>query len=137
VKGDYPRWKACYDHEELSEYFSLSDADYSFVSQFRGDVNRHAVAVLLKSLLHLGYFPNDLMEVPETVRGFMASQLGLLWDSTDQYSGQSSTYDYHRAQIRRYTGWRFATVKGKKVLETWLVAQSSHTLAYTEEDLME
>jgi len=47
-------------------------------SSHRGDANRHGIAILLKSLLHLSYFPDGFQEVPESVRTFLAKQLGLL-----------------------------------------------------------
>ncbi len=58
MKGDYPRWKVTYLHEELIEHFLLSTAEHELIKQCRGDVNRHAVAVLLKALPYLGYFMN-------------------------------------------------------------------------------
>jgi Domain of unknown function (DUF4158) len=56
MKGDYPKFKASYSHDGLVEHFHLDTPDQVFVSGIRGDVNREAVAVLLKSLLYLGYF---------------------------------------------------------------------------------
>jgi len=43
------------------------------------------MAVLLKTVQYLGYFPDDLQQVPEAVRTFMAHQLQLLWDLTEHY----------------------------------------------------
>jgi hypothetical protein len=57
MKGDYLCFRASYEHEELVEHFFLHTAELEFVQGFRGNVNRNAVAVLLKSLLYLGYFP--------------------------------------------------------------------------------
>ncbi|MGH8066927.1 MAG: hypothetical protein ACRERE_17160 [Candidatus Entotheonellia bacterium] len=39
-----------------------------------------SVAELLKAVQYLGYFPDDLQQVPEAVRTFIAHQLQLLWD---------------------------------------------------------
>jgi hypothetical protein len=49
MTGDYPRFKASYTHEELVEHFLLSPAEHALVATCRGDVNRQAVAVLLKT----------------------------------------------------------------------------------------
>ena len=87
MTGDYPRFKASYTHEELVEHFLLSPAEHALVDTCRGDVNRHGVAVLLKAVQYLGYFPDDLQQVPEAVRTFIAHQLQLLWDHTADYPG--------------------------------------------------
>jgi hypothetical protein len=75
MTGDYPRFKASYTHEELVEHFLLSPAEHALVDTCRGDVNRHGVAVLLKAVQYLGYFPDDLQQVPEAIRTFIAHQL--------------------------------------------------------------
>jgi hypothetical protein len=80
MKGDYPRFRAAYSHEELAEQFLLTPTDLELISQCRGDINRHGMAVLLKSLFYLGYFPDSLRAIPSEVREFIAKQLGALWD---------------------------------------------------------
>jgi len=57
MKGDYPRFRTSYSHDELVEHFLLTPAEQHLIAQCRGDVNRHGVAVLLTSLRYLGYFP--------------------------------------------------------------------------------
>ncbi len=136
MKGDYPKFKASYSHDGLVEHFHLDTPDQVFVSGIRGDVNREAVAVLLKSLLYLGYFPTHLDQVPETIRTFIAHQLGLLWDHTDQYPWEGSTKDYHLSLIRKHTGWRFLTARDKAELEQWLRIEGAQS-AQTEADLLE
>ena len=64
MKGDYPCFKATYVHEELVEHFLLSPADRAVVETCHGETNRHSVAVLLKTVQYLGYFPEDLQHVP-------------------------------------------------------------------------
>jgi Domain of unknown function (DUF4158) len=69
-------------------------------------------------------------QIPEEVRAFVAAQLGLLWDSSEAYSWQGSTFDYHLAQIRQHSGWRFPTAQDKEELENWLRnqgAKEAHT----------
>jgi hypothetical protein len=69
-------------------------------------------------------------QIPEEVRSFVAGQLGLLWDSSEAYSWQGSTYDYHLAQIRRYSGWHFPTAQDKEEPENWLrnhATKQAHT----------
>jgi hypothetical protein len=54
MKGDYPCFSTRYSREQLIESFTLSQADLQFIAQFRGNVNRYGVAILLKSLQYLG-----------------------------------------------------------------------------------
>ena len=63
----------------------MSPTEHTLIETCRGDVNRQAVAVLLKAVQDLGYFPDDLRHVPETIRTFVAQQLQLLWDHTGDY----------------------------------------------------
>jgi hypothetical protein len=136
MKGDYPRFKATYTHEELVEYFLLSPAERALIDSCRGDVNRHGVAVLLKSVQYLGYFPDDLSQVPQEVRTFIAHQLQLLWDHTAHYPRHHSTRDVHFALIRQHIGWRFPTGQDKQELEIWLRRHGAPE-APTEEELQE
>jgi Domain of unknown function (DUF4158) len=136
MKGDYPRFKATYTHDELVEHFLLSPADHAMVETCYGDANRHSVAALLKSLHYLGYFPSDFQEVPPEVRTFIAQQLQLLWDCTAEYPWHSRTRDRHLALIRSRAGFRFPTGADKQALEAWLRTQGARE-SPTEEDLCE
>lgn len=103
MKGDYPRFRAAYEREELAAHFHLTASDLELIGQCRGDVNRQGVAVLLKSLGHLGYFPDDLHEAPREVKEYLAGQLNLLWDYTEHYPADERTRRYHLALIRGHT----------------------------------
>jgi hypothetical protein len=120
MKGDYPRFKATYTQDELIEHFLLTPAERALVDTSRGEMNRQGVAVLLKALQYLGYFPDSLQQVPLDVRTFIGHQLQLLWDSTADYPRHPSTRDVHLALIRQHTGFRFPTGQDKQTLETWL-----------------
>jgi Domain of unknown function (DUF4158) len=89
--------------------FLLTPAELQLVLTCRGDANRCGMALLLKTICHLGYVLDPMPQIPEEVRAFIAAQLGLLWDSSESYSWDGSTLDYHLAQIRQHTGWRFPT----------------------------
>jgi hypothetical protein len=103
VANAYPQFRSSYSHEELVEHFLLTPAELQLVLTCRGDGNRCGMALLLKTLSHLGYVPDPIPQIPEEVRSFVAGQLGLLWDSSDAHSWHGSTYDYHLAQIRQHT----------------------------------
>jgi len=66
------------------------------VLSFRGETNR--------------YVPEKLGDIPQELRAFITEQLGLLWDRSDNYPWYTSIRDYHVAQVRKFTGWRFLTV---------------------------
>ena len=81
----YPHFLPSYSHQELVEHFLLTPAELQFVLAFRGEANRCGVALLLKVLPYLGYVPERLGDVTPEVRTFVAGQLGLLWDCSDDY----------------------------------------------------
>jgi len=93
-----------------------------------GEVNRHGVAVLLKAVQSLGYFPSALSQVPAAVRTFLAHQLHLRWDHTPDYPWHSTTHDRHLLLIRQHTGFRFPTGQDKQALETWLRPSGSRSV---------
>lgn len=136
MTGDYPHFRTAYSHDELVEHFLLTPAEQGFIAQCRGDVNRHGVAVLLKSLLYLGYFPASPQEVPPDVKTFLARQLDLLWDPSVQYPTDARTQRYHLAGIRQHTGWRAPTADDKTALVGWLRDHSAPD-APTEVALLE
>jgi Domain of unknown function (DUF4158) len=132
----YPHFKPSYPHDELVEHFLLTPADLQFVLAFRGDANRLGVALLLKVLPYLGYVPEGFGQIPPEVRTFIAGQLGLLWDRSDDYPWYSSTRDYHLAQVRQFTGWRFPTAQDKVELEQWLRQRAAYE-AHSADALMD
>lgn len=136
MRGDYPRFRASYAHEELVEHFLLTAPEYELITQCRGDLNRHGAAILLKSLLYLGYFPDDLSSVPVEVKEFVAKQLNLLWEPSAQYPADERTQRYHLSLIRQHTGWRFPAAHDKEELEQWLRNEGAMSV-HTEEDLLE
>jgi Domain of unknown function (DUF4158) len=79
----YPQFRSSYSHEEMVEHFLLTPAELQLVLTCRGDANRCGMALLLKTISHLGYVPDPTPQIPEEVRVFVAGQLGLLWDSSD------------------------------------------------------
>ena len=99
MEGEYPRFKSSYLQEELAEAFQLGPDEFDFVFRYRSDHNRHGIAIWLKSLLNLGYFPETLGDVPESVRLFLSKPLGLLWD----HSCRCCTGNVDFGIVRRFT----------------------------------
>jgi len=105
MKGDYPRFRTSYSHDELVEHFLLTPAEQRLIAQCRGDVNCHGVAILLTSLRYLGYFPGTPQEVPTDVKTFLARQLNLLWEPSEG-SGHFHVKIYSKPEasvIRQHT----------------------------------
>jgi hypothetical protein len=121
----YPQFRSTYSHEEMAEHFPLTPAELQLVLTRRGGANRCGMALLLKTISHPGYVPDPKPQIPEQVRAFVAAQLGLLWDSSDAYTWHRSTLDYHLAQIRQHSTWRFPTAQDKADLENWLRIQGA------------
>ena len=94
----------------------VSEADQQFIAQFRGNINRTSVAILLKSLQYLGYFPPHLSVVPADVKQFITRQLNSPEDSSQEYFWDSRTRREHFARIRQYIGFRFPTAADKEKL---------------------
>src|SRR5262249_29765680 len=134
MSGSYPSFKRSYRHEELVEHFLLTPADVQLVLNCRGDTNRCAMALLLKTVGYLGYVPSSLECIPSEVRSFIVGQLGVLWDFSDHYVWESRTREQHLALIRQHTGWRSATQQDKEELEHWLRTEAAFA-AFTTDQL--
>jgi TnpA family transposase len=120
VVQSYPGFQSSYTQEELIEHFLLTPAEVALVLACRDDANRCGMALLLKALPYLGYVPNGIGQIPPTVRTFVAGQLGLLWDQSEQYAWDGRTRDQHLCLIRQHTGWHPPTAQDKENLEQWL-----------------
>jgi len=59
-------------HEELNSFFLLSSADYQEIDAIRGDHNRLGFALQLGCLRYLGFFPDDLLQIPQGVVQYVA-----------------------------------------------------------------
>ena len=120
MKNLYPRFQESYQEDELIEHFWLTNDEIVFVETFRNEVNRQTVAILLKSLDHLGYLPDSFDQVPEQVKLFIARQLNSLWEMTTEYDWLSSAKDRHCLLIREFSGWNPSTAADKQKLIQWL-----------------
>jgi hypothetical protein len=97
---NYPSFQPSHSREDLIEHFLLTPGELDLILKCRGDANRCGMALLLKTLPHLGYVPDRREDIPPEVREFIAGQIGLLWDCSEGYPWQSSTFDHH-CRIRK------------------------------------
>lgn len=136
IKNLYPRFEESYQEDELIEHFWITNDEIIFVETFRNEVNRQAAAILLKSLDHLGYFPDSFDQVPEQVKLFIARQLNSLWELTNDYDWLSSAKDRHCSLIREFGGWNPSTAADKENLIQWLQENGVNENG-SEEELLE
>ncbi len=135
MKGEYPRFKDIYSRDALIEHFYLAESERALINDLRGSPNRLGAAILLKSLLYLGYFPDGFNRVPASVRAYIAEQLQVP-NSVAEYAWNSGTRDAHISLIRNSTGSSFLTASRKAELEDWLRDEATKTV-HTHEDLFE
>jgi hypothetical protein len=133
MSGSYPSFKRSYSPEELVEHFLLTPAEVQLAVNCRGDTNRCAVALLLKTLEYLGYVPPTLEPIPREVRSFIVGQLGLLWDFSEHYVWESRTREQPLALIRQHTGWRSPSTHDKEELEHWLRTEAAFEACTTDQ----
>ena len=111
MNGQYPRFKNSYFYEELTEHFLLTTTELEFVRSCSGNANRQGIAILLKGLEYLGYFPENLQQVPPSIRSFVGKQLGLLCHRNGQAEDRQtlpavcSMRGSSRAGLRKHV-WR-------------------------------
>lgn len=76
----YPRFRTQWHPDDLAHDISLSADELQWIDRFYGSgrkANRIGFAILLRSLLFLGYFPERKSDVPLAVVEHLAGQLGL------------------------------------------------------------
>ena len=65
------------EENDLSAFFTLTDADLNQVRDQRGDSNRLGFALQLGALRYLGFCPDDLKAAPDVVVHYLARQLNV------------------------------------------------------------
>jgi TnpA family transposase len=115
--------------DELAEQWALSFAEHQVVGKKTGST-RLGFAVLLKFIQVEGRFPHHPRDVPMAVVEYIAPQLGLSPALWERYVWSGSTVEYHRAQIRRFLGFREVGARDTKSLTVWL---SDAVLPHTQE----
>jgi TnpA family transposase len=106
---------------DLDTYFILSRADRRQIPRTTSASNRLGFALQLAMLRFLGFCPDDLSTVPQTVVAFVAKQLNVDPGEIARYGRRGQTRTEHLRQIRRYLGFRKATARDLAQLELWLV----------------
>jgi TnpA family transposase len=82
-------------HKELNSFFLLSSADRQEIDSIRGDHNRLGFALQLGCLRYLGFFPDDLLQIPQIVVQYVAQQLTVVPELLVFYGKRASTQRHH------------------------------------------
>jgi len=106
---------------DIETYFTLSRSDRAQIPRTTSAANRLGFALQLGTLRFLGFCPDDLSTIPESVVGFVAKQLDVAPDELQRYGRRGQTRTEHLRQIRSYLRFRKATASDLARLESWLV----------------
>ena len=111
-------------HDDLSAYFTLSEADIKEINHQRHEHTRLGFAVQLCTLRYLGFAPDDLSPVSPTVIEFIAHQLDLTPAAIQEYGRRIHTRTDHFLRVQSYLGFRKATTVDLDGLTRWLLQRA-------------
>jgi hypothetical protein len=97
------------DEDELIEHWTLIGGELAEVAGKRGPT-RLAFALLLKFYARCGRFPRGRGELPDEAVAYVARQVKVPASDLGLYEWSGRTFEYHRAQIRTFLGFRECTV---------------------------
>ncbi|MGI8313384.1 DUF4158 domain-containing protein [Saccharopolyspora hattusasensis] len=126
------------DEDELIERWTLVGDELGQVAGKRG-ATRLGFALLLKFYTHWGRFPRGRGELPGEAIGYVARQVGVPATDLGFYDWDGRTFEYHRAQVRKFLGFRECTVADADKLAFWLageVCQRERKVERVREELL-
>jgi hypothetical protein len=104
--------------EDLIACWTLDEAEVDLLANKSG-ATRLGFAVILKFFELEGRFPRR-EDVPKAAVDYVAGQVNVDAALFGEYRWSGSTIEYHRAQIRRFHGFRETTVADEDKLTFWL-----------------
>ncbi|MEM9009033.1 MAG: Tn3 family transposase [Cyanobacteria bacterium P01_F01_bin.86] len=122
--ADHDRLNRCptdIESEDLDRFFLLSDDERKTIQRLRGEHNQLGFGVQLGCLRYLGFFPEDLQQLPKRVVEYVAQQLQLSSSVLERYGKRGSTQRNHQRQIQTRLGYRRASPIDLLDLEQWLL----------------
>ena len=96
------------DEDELIEHWTLVGEELELLAGKRGPT-KLAFALLLKFHQQHGRFPRGRTDLPDEAVEFVAKALKVPVLDLALYSWEGRTFEYHRSQIRTFTGFRECT----------------------------
>jgi hypothetical protein len=112
------------NREELNSFFWLSPTDRQAIDSIRGDYNRLGFALQLGCSRYLGFFPENLWQIPQMVIRYVAQQLEVGAELLAFYGKRTSTKCQHQRQIQKLVGYRRATTADLVELDRWLLQRA-------------
>lgn len=107
------------DEDELIEHWTLIGEELELLAGKRGPT-KLAFALLLKFHQQHGRFPRGRTELPEDAVEFVARAVKVPALDLALYRWEGRTFEYHRSQIRTFTGFRECTVADGDKATEWL-----------------
>src|SRR5437763_9228348 len=114
------------DDDELIEHWTLVGEELDQVAGKRGPT-RLAFALLLRFHTLHGRFPRGRGELPDEAVAYVATLVKVPAADLGLYEWEGRTFEYHRAQIRAFLGFRECTVADAEKLTAWLAEHVCHT----------
>ena len=112
--------KRNWNNQELSEHWTLAPDERERSLKEKG-ANRLGFALLLKFFQLNGRFPERKNELPRVVQTFIAEQLDLSADLSQDYAWGGRTLASHRVEIRELYGFRRMGVSDFAPMRQWLI----------------
>ncbi|MGH9076081.1 MAG: DUF4158 domain-containing protein [Acidimicrobiales bacterium] len=105
--------------DDVVDHFTLVGDELDLLRNKAGST-RLGFALALKFLLWRGRFPRGRHELPDDAVDHVARQVGVAASGFSSYDLAGRTAQRHRAEVRRYTGFRECSVADADKLTDWL-----------------
>jgi hypothetical protein len=115
--------KKIWQPEELVEHWTLLPDELALLTH-KNEPNRLGFALLLKFFQLCARFPENPQEIPSTVINYVAKLINVTPENYREYNWQGRSIKYHRAQIRKFFGFREIKAKDSQELTDWLAQQA-------------
>jgi len=112
--------KRRWEREDLEQHWGVLPPELKLLRNKSG-ATRLGFMLLLKFFQLEGRFPSAPHEIPEQAVIFLSEQTQVPPEAWQDYPWEGITIRRHRSEIRKWTGFREATLKDAKKLESWLL----------------
>ena len=107
---------------EMADHFTVAPDEISLVAD-KSRLGKLGFALMLKYFQRDGQFPTSFADVPGSIVSHIAKQIHVGDDSLARYDINGRSATRHRAEIRKFTGFREFTDKDALELTKWLTPQ--------------
>ena len=115
--------KRIWSPEELNTHWVLSASDLALLKG-KSEAGRLLVSVLLKHYQRYAFVPQSVLHVSDDVWDFVGGQLGLTWQGSLDFEGDSMdrTIRRYSEEIRSHLGIRRFDHNGRASFKAWLIS---------------